>query len=263
MSSFPLFAMSLSSRGPGGSLLMLRLLVLLMLHPLSNAASAAEAPPPQGAPHPPHPFATGLPVPGDAIEAEVLAALAPGQVVPFRAMKGGGGLDGSRIRPGDALTLGQLMAMFMDDISSLIRKAWSILWLPQTQRALSLADEKKAGLADAQEAERLAVREKARVFAHLNYLSRYFVNERLQRYKLLQNKVYFKYFAEHVNSAVEFALLYSLKLLARPLVPVGELAYLAEEELKAEDTEGPDSETQTLTLDGRLIPASPNLLPRP
>ncbi|KAL8271457.1 hypothetical protein Esti_004658 [Eimeria stiedai] len=196
-------------------------------------------------------------------EAEVLAALSPGQVVPFRAIKGGGGLDGSRLRPGDAVTRAQLFAMFMDDMSSLVRKAWSVLWLPQIKRALAAAEEKVANVSDAREAERVAVKQRVGMFAHLNQLSQYFVNRIIQQYKLLQNKVYFKYFTDHVNKAVEFSLLYSLKLLGNPVTPVGELAYLAHDEDKRDLADVPDTEAQILTPDGRLIPAPPNFLQRP
>lgn len=196
-------------------------------------------------------------------EAELLAALTHGRVVPFRATRGSGGLDGTPIRPGDTLTRAQLFAMFMDDISSVIRKAWATLWLPQVRRALASADEQRASASDPREGARLALKEKARCFARLIQVSRYLVNEVIEQYKPLQNKNFFKYFTEHVNSAVEFSLIFALKLMARPVSPVGGLAHLAYEEEKMELADTPDADPQILTSDGKLVPASPSLLQRP
>ncbi|KAL8446663.1 hypothetical protein Emag_004670 [Eimeria magna] len=255
--------MPLFTRGLGGPRSLARLMFCcLMLNQTCPEISASDAPL-SPSPNSFSPIPTGFPLPDDVTEAEVLAALSPGQVVPFRAIRGGGGLDGSRMRPGDVVPPARLFAMFMDDMSSLVRKAWSVLWLPHIKRALASAEEKSASVSDAREAQRVSVRERARMFAHLNQLSQYFVNDVIQRYKLLQNKVYFKYFTDHVNKAVEFSLLYSLMLLANPVRPVGELAHLAYDEDKPDLADVSDTEAQILTPDGRLIPAPPNFLQRP
>lgn len=195
-------------------------------------------------------------------EAGLLAGLAHGRIVPFRAIRGGGGLDGTKRRPGEALTRSQLFAMFMDDISSVVRRAWSAL-LPQIRRALALAEEQKANASDPREGERLALKEKARAFSRLIQVSRNLVNEVVQKYKPLQNKNFFKYFTEHVISAVEFSLIFSLKLIQRPVSPVGDLAHLANDDEKLEFADLPDTETQILTPDGKLVPASTAVLQMP
>lgn len=233
---------------------------MILLSCSASCVSSSDVPPSDAELPSPFPLIPGLPVPDSAAEARLLAGLTHGRLVPFRATRGSGGLDGTNIRPGDTLTRPQMFAMFMDDVSSVIRKAWAVLWLPQIQRALALADEHKASAPDAREGERLSLKEKARTFARLLQEFRYFVNEVVQQYKPLQNKNFFKYFTEHVNAAVEFSLSFSLRLMPRPVSPVGDLAHLAYEEDKMNMTDVADSEPQILTPDGKLIPATPAVL---
>ncbi|XP_026192352.1 uncharacterized protein LOC113147130 [Cyclospora cayetanensis] len=141
--------------------------------------------------------------------------------------------------------------MFLYDISSVTRKAWATLWLPQARQALEAVEEKRGHIVDIREAERLALQEKARTYKRLIQTSEDLLGEIVQQYLPLQKKNFFKYFLNHVSAAIDFSLIYSLKLLPRPVSPVGPLAHLAAEEGKLETSEFDDS-LHILMPDGEL-----------
>ncbi|OEH78549.1 hypothetical protein cyc_04716 [Cyclospora cayetanensis] len=231
------------------------LLMVLCLHPCtvspeSPFPEALEARAESSATSPTGPF-----TPVDEADAEVLACSVHRLLTPFRPTRGSGGLDGTFIRPGATLSRAQIFAMFLYDISSVTRKAWATLWLPQARQALEAVEEKRGHIVDIREAERLALQEKARTYKRLIQTSEDLLGEIVQQYLPLQKKNFFKYFLNHVSAAIDFSLIYSLKLLPRPVSPVGPLAHLAAEEGKLETSEFDDS-LHILMPDGELVPAS-------
>lgn len=191
-------------------------------------------------------------------EGDFIEAAGVGRVIPHRALRGGGGLAGDLPRSGENTTQSLLFAMYLDDISSLVRRAWLTVWLPQLRRSAALAEELKATAETPEEGERLALREKARTFARLIHMARQLLRHVEKQYESLRKKPAFRYFSEHVMSTLELSFIFALKLLAAPAVPVGDLAYLAYEDERNEVVHPADNETLLLKPDGSLAPITPD-----
>lgn len=191
-------------------------------------------------------------------EGDFIEAAGVGRVIPHRALRGGGGLAGDLPRSGENTTQSLLFAMYLDDISSLVRRAWLTVWLPQLRRSAALAEELKATAETPEEGERLALREKARTFARLIHMARQLLMHVEKQYESLRKKPAFRYFSEHVMSTLELSFIFALKLLAAPAIPVGDLAYLAHEDERNEIVHPADNETLLLKPDGSLAPITPD-----